>query len=67
MVGRYVNSCRSDALHDMGPQWMGQPRRTISEGRASLLSIDVETIALDSGSVPNAVPPSSPEVESGRD
>ena len=30
----YVNPCRGDALHDMGPWWMGQPRRIISEGRA---------------------------------
>ena len=33
----YVNPCRGDALHDMGPWWMGQPRRIISEGRAELL------------------------------
>ena len=33
----YVNPCRGDALHDMGPWWMGQPRRVISEGRAELL------------------------------
>ena len=33
----YVNPCRGDALHDMGPWWMGQPRRVISEGRAVLL------------------------------
>jgi hypothetical protein len=33
----YVNPCRGDALHDMGPRWMGQPRRMISEGRAELL------------------------------
>ena len=32
----YVNPCRGDALHDMGPWWMGQPRRIISEGRAAL-------------------------------
>ena len=36
----YVNPCRGDALHDMGPWWMGQPRRIISEGRASLRSVD---------------------------
>ena len=36
----YVNPCRGDALHNMGPWWMGQPRRTISEGRASLRSAD---------------------------
>ena len=33
----YVNPCRGDALHDMGPWWMGQPRRMVSEGRAALL------------------------------
>ena len=33
----YVNPCRGDALHDMGPRWMGQPRRIISQGRAELL------------------------------
>ena len=33
----YVNPCRGDALHDMGPWWTGQPRRIISEGRAVLL------------------------------
>ena len=33
----YVNPCRGDALHDMGPWWMGQPRRVVSEGRAALL------------------------------
>ncbi len=36
VAGLYVNPCRGDALHDMGPWWMGQPRRIISEGRASL-------------------------------
>ena len=36
----YVNPCRGDALHDMGPWWMGQPRRIISEGRASLRAAD---------------------------
>ena len=36
----YVNPRRGDALHDMGPWWMGQPRRIISEGRASLRSAD---------------------------
>jgi hypothetical protein len=34
VAGLYVNPCRGDALHDMGPWWMGQPRRVISEGRA---------------------------------
>lgn len=38
VAGLYVNPCRGDALHDMGPWWMGQPRRIISEGRASLRS-----------------------------
>ena len=33
----YVSPCRGDALHDMGPWWMGQPRKVISEGRAELL------------------------------
>ena len=37
VAGLYVNRCRGDALHDMGPWWMGQPRRVISEGRAELL------------------------------
>jgi len=36
VAGLYVNPCRGDALHDMGPWWMGQPRRIISEGRAAL-------------------------------
>ena len=40
VAGLYVNPCRGDALHDMGPWWMGQPRRVISEGRASLQSAD---------------------------
>ena len=34
----YRNACTGDALYDMGPWWMGQPRRIISEGRASLRS-----------------------------
>lgn len=25
----YVNPCRCDALHDMSPWWMGQPRRIV--------------------------------------
>ena len=33
----YINPCRGDAPHDMGPWWMGQPRRIISEGRIELL------------------------------
>ena len=33
----YVNPCWGDALHDMGPWWMGHPRRVVSEGRAALL------------------------------
>ena len=33
----YANPCRGDALHDMGPWWMGQPRRITSGGRAELL------------------------------
>ncbi len=37
VAGLYVNPCRGDALHDMGPWWMGQPRRIISGGRAALL------------------------------
>ena len=37
VAGLYVNPRRGDALHDMGPWWMGQPRRIISEGRAELL------------------------------
>ena len=37
VAGLHVNPCRGDALHDMGPWWMGQPRRIISEGRAALL------------------------------
>ena len=32
----YVNPRRGDALHDMGPWWMGQPRQIISEGLAAL-------------------------------
>jgi hypothetical protein len=32
----YRNACTGDALYDMGPWWMGQPRRIISEGRAAL-------------------------------
>lgn len=40
VAGLYVNPCRGDALHDMGPWWMGQPRRIISEGRASLRATD---------------------------
>jgi len=32
----YVNPRRGDALHDMGPWWMGQPRQIISQGRAEL-------------------------------
>ena len=32
----YRNPCAGDALYDMGPWWMGQPRRIISEGRAEL-------------------------------
>ena len=37
VAGLYVSPCRDDALHDMGPWWMGQPRRVILEGRAELL------------------------------
>ena len=40
VAGLYVHSCRGDALHAMGPWWMGQPRRIISEGRASLRAAD---------------------------
>ena len=40
VAGLYVNPCRGDALHDMGPWWMGQPRRIIFEGRASLRAAD---------------------------
>jgi hypothetical protein len=40
VAGLYVHPCRGDALHDMGPWWMGQPRRIISEGRASLRLAD---------------------------
>ena len=51
VAGLYVNPCRGDALHDMGPWWMGQPRRVISEGRAELLRGE----ALNSGEpVPGA-------------
>ena len=32
----YRNPCAGDALYDMGPWWMGQPGRIISEGRAAL-------------------------------
>ena len=32
----YVNPRRGDALHDMGPWWMGQPRQIISQGRVEL-------------------------------
>ena len=32
----YRNPCAGDALYDMGPWWMGQPGRIISEGRAEL-------------------------------
>ena len=37
VAGLYVNPYRGDALHDMGPRWMGQPRRIILEGKAELL------------------------------
>ena len=40
VAGLYVNPGRGDALHDKGPWWMGQPRRIISEGRASLRAAD---------------------------
>jgi hypothetical protein len=33
VAGLYVSPCRGDALHGMGPWWMGQARRIISEGR----------------------------------
>ena len=32
----YRNPCAGDALYDMGPWWIGQPRRIISQGRAAL-------------------------------
>jgi hypothetical protein len=32
----YRNPCAGDVFYDMGPWWMGQPRRIISEGRAAL-------------------------------
>ena len=37
VAGPYVNPCRGDAMHEMGPWWMAQPRRVISDGRAKLL------------------------------
>jgi hypothetical protein len=37
VAGLYINPCRGDALHAMGPWWMGQPRRVILDGRAELL------------------------------
>ena len=37
VAGLYVSPCRGDALPDMGPWWMGQLRRVISEGRTELL------------------------------
>ena len=46
VAGLYVNPCRGDALHDMGPWWMGQPRRVISEGRAELLRATLATIVV---------------------
>ena len=33
----YVSPRRGDALHDMGPWWMGQPRQIISQVKAELL------------------------------
>ena len=33
----FVNPCRCEPLHDMGPWWLGRPRPTISEGKAELL------------------------------
>ena len=29
VAGLYVNPCRGDALHDMGPWWMGRKRPAI--------------------------------------
>ena len=40
VAGLYVHPCRGDALHVMGPWWMGPPRRIISEEKASLRSAD---------------------------
>ena len=36
----YRNPCAGDALYDMGPWWIGQPGRIISEGRAVLRLIE---------------------------
>ena len=38
VAGLYVNPYRGDAVHAMGPWWMGQPRRLFLEGRSSLRS-----------------------------
>ncbi len=35
VAGLCVQPCRGDALHAMGPWWMGQPRRIVSEGIAA--------------------------------
>jgi hypothetical protein len=37
----FVNPCRGEPLHDMGPWWLGQPHRMISEGKAELLRCTV--------------------------
>jgi len=37
----FANRCRGEPLHDMGPWWLGQPRRIISEGKAELLRCTV--------------------------
>jgi len=37
VAGLYVNPCRGDALHDVGPWWMGQPRRRKIETFVAML------------------------------
>ncbi|HEY8710823.1 MAG TPA: hypothetical protein VIM34_22825 [Burkholderiaceae bacterium] len=37
----FVNPFRCEPLRDMGPWWLGRPRRTISEGKAELLCCTV--------------------------
>jgi len=36
VAGLYHPPCRGDALYDMGPWWLGQPRKIIKEGREFL-------------------------------
>jgi hypothetical protein len=44
VAGLYVNPCRGDALHAMGPWWMGQPRRITSAGRSVLRQLASEVL-----------------------